>query len=191
MAWNDPTELNVPGDGQAYFAPVGTTLPAENSDPTAALAAAFVGAGYISEDGATLSVGSEVEDFMAWQSKQPVRRSKQTQDISVAFAMMQLNEENLPFAFGGGSVSSAGGRFTYRFPEAEDSLDERSLVLDTTDGDVHYRFVIARGTVSEAVETQFTKSAVSLLPVTFKALKPLSGRTAYVITDAPGFAAGS
>jgi len=193
MAWNDADELVVASNGAVYFAPVGTTLPAIGSDPTAALAAAFVGAGFITEDGATLSVGADVTDFMAWQSRQAIRREKESQEIQFTFSFQQWNEENIPFAFGGGEVvDEGGGLFSYQFPADDDALDERSLVVDAQDGDKNLRFVFPRGNVTEAVETQFQRSAEAELPITYKVLAPTAGGSpGYLLTDAAGFAAGS
>lgn len=193
MAWNDSDELVVASDGAVYFAPIGTTLPLPGADPQAALAAAFVGAGFITEDGATLSVGSEVTDFMAWQSRQAIRREKVSQEIQFSFAFQQWNEENIPFAFGGGVITThGGGLFSYAFPADNDALDERSLVVDAQDGDVNYRFVFPRGNVTDAVETQFQRGSTAQLPISFKVLAPEAGGSpGYFLTDAPGFAAGS
>lgn len=193
MAWNDADELVVAANGAVSFAPVGTPLPKVGDDPTAALDKEFVGAGYITEDGATLSVGSEVTDFMAWQSRQPIRRDKQTQNLQFTFAFQQWNEENVAFAFGGGTVEDhGGGVFSYTFPEANDPLDERSLVVDAEDGDVHFRYVFPRGNVTEAVEASFKRTESAQLPITFKALEPEEGGPpAWFNTDSPGFAVGS
>lgn len=185
-------ELVVAASGHVYFAPVGTSLPDLGDDPTDSLDAAFIEAGYVTEDGATLSVGSEVTDYNAWQSLQPVRREKTAQDISVTFSLEQYNQDNIPFAFGGGSVDSSGGVFFYEFPQAGDSLDERSLVVDAEDGDNNYRFVFPRGNVTEAVESQFQRNALAVLPITFKALEPLGGGSpGFFNTDAAAFATGS
>lgn len=190
MAINDADELVVAGNGQAWFAPTSATLPDLGDDPTAGLDAAFIPAGYITEDGATLTVSSEVTDFMAWQSRTAVRREKQTQDIQFSFTLQQWNSENISFAFGGGTVQDEGGGiWSYQFPGPEDALDERALVVDAQDGDNNFRFVFPRGNVTEAVETQFTKTATAQLPITFKALQPSTGSLAYVNTDLVGFEA--
>lgn len=191
MAWNDADELVVAKNGQVYVAPIGTPLP---TDPDEALNAAFIGLGYVTEDGATLTVSPEVTDFMAWQSRQPIRRELTAQEIQVSFGLQQWNEETVPLAFGGGQITTLGGGAGYRydFPEDSDSLDERALVLDAQDGAVHHRFVFPRGNVTEAVETQFQRGATAVLPVTFKALEPTEGgRPGYYLTDSPDFAAGS
>lgn len=193
MSWNNADELVVASNGQVYFGEVGTTLPQPGDDPTAALDAALVGAGYITEDGASLSVGSEIVDIMGWQSRQALRREKTSQEIQFSFAFQQWNENNVPFAFGGGTVvDEGGGLFSYSFPEETDALDERCLVVDAQDGDINYRFVFPRGNVTDAVETQFQRGSSSQLPIAFKILQPEAGGTpGWFLTDHPGFATGS
>ena len=193
MAWNQADELVVASNGAVYFAPVGTALPLKGDDPTAALGSAFAGAGFITEDGASLSVGSEVTDFMAWQSRQAVRREKTSQEIQFTFAFQQWNEENIVFAFGGGVVAEeGGGLYSYTFPEDDDALDERSLVVDWQDGDKNYRCVFARGNATDAVETKFARSESAQLPITFKVLAPEEGGApGYILTDDPAFTVGS
>lgn len=193
MSWRDASELVVANNGEVYFAPVGTPLPQPGDDPTAALDGDFVGAGWITEDGATLTVGSEVTDFGAWQTRQPIRRERTAQEIQFAWTFQQWNEENVVLAFGGGAITDhGGGLYSYTFPEDTDPLEERSLVVDAIDGDVHYRYVFPRGNVTEAVETQFQRGATAVLPITFKVLAPEEGGTpAWFLTDADGFAAGS
>lgn len=193
MAWNDPSELVVGANGQSYFAPVGTTLPQPGDDPTADLNSAFVGAGLLTEDGFTPSIGSTVTDFMSWQSLDPTRRERTGQAKSIAFTMQQWNESNVVFAFGGGDVTDhGGGIYSYVFPEGDEPLDERSLVIDAIDGDKHYRFVFAKGNVTDDVSSQFQRGSLSVLPVTFKVLRPdESSRSAWFLTDDPAFAAGS
>lgn len=193
MAWKDSSELVVGADGGAYFAPLGTALPALGADPDAALNPAFVGAGFLTEDGFTTSIGSEVTDFMSWQSLDPTRSERTGQVKSITFTMQQWNEENIVFAFGGGEVEDAGGgNFGYAYPEGDEALEERSLVIDAIDGDVKFRFVFARVSVREPVDSQFQRAALGLLPVTARVLRPEDeGRSAYFNTNAPGFAAGS
>lgn len=191
MAWNDADELIVAANGQVYFAPVGTPLP---TDPDAALNAAFVGAGFLTEDGASISVGPEILDISAWQARNPIRRELTGQTITASFTFQQWNEENVVLAFGGGAVTNLGGGAGYRydFPDASDSLDERSLVIDAIDGSTHHRFVFPKGNVTEAVESQFQRTAAALLPVTFRVLEPNEGASpGYFLTDSAAFAAGS
>lgn len=190
MAWNDPSELHVASGGQIYVAPVGTALPA---GPTTALNAAFVGLGYASEDGATVSVTPDIQEWPAWQSRQAVRREMVGQELQVAFSLMQWNEDTVKLAFGGGAVSSVSGGYRYDFPTDSEALDERALIIDADDGGERIRFVFPRGNVVESVETQFSRSSPALLPITFKALEPGDGAAAgyALFSDTAAFAAGS
>lgn len=190
MPWNDASEIVVANGGQVSVAPVGTTLP---THPTNALAAAFVGLGYISEDGATLQVSPEINEVNAWQSRQAVRRDLQAQEVQAQFELLQWNEETVPFAFGGGEVTSVSGGYRYDLPEEGDALDERSLVIDANDGSRHLRIVLVRGNVTDDVESKFTRDDPAILPITFKALEPTTGgAAAYILTDdSSAFTAGS
>lgn len=169
MAQQDPDEVVVGSHGDIYVAPVGTALPTQVDS---ALNAAFVKLGFVSEDGVTPSVGSEIEEFGAWQRRQPIRRERISQDISLSFALMQWNAETIKFAFGGGTVAEySPGEFRYDFPSGVDALDERALVLDWQDGETSlWRLVIARGSVTEAVEFTLARNAPAVLPITFSAL---------------------
>lgn len=189
MAWNDSSELVVASNGQVSVAPIGTALP---TSTTGALNAAFIGLGFITEDGATLTITPDITEHAAWQSRQPVRRDINAQEITISFALEQWDEDSVPLAFGGGEITGTAPSFRFDFPSEEDPLDERALVLDAQDGDTNLRFVFPKGNVTEAVETQFTRSALAILPITFSVLAPEGGGSpGYFLTDAAGFAAGS
>jgi hypothetical protein len=189
MAWNNANEIVVASNGQVYVAPIGTPLP---TDSVAALNAAFIGLGYATEDGATLTVTPEVSDYMAWQSRSPVRREKVSQEVQVAIALMQWNEQTVPFAFGGGTVSGSAGNYRYDLPKDDAALDERALVLEANDGATKMRWVFPRGNVTDAVEAQFQRGNPASLPVTFKALAPTEGAApGSFFTNSAAFAAGS
>lgn len=191
MAWNDSTELVVASNGQVYVAPVGTALP---TTPTETLNAAFVGLGFCTEDGVTVTATPDVKDFTAWQSRQAVRRERNQQEIQASFQLEQWNEETVPFAFGGGAITSpSGGVYRFEFPEAGDALEERAMVIDAQDGTRNTRFVFARGNVVDAVEAKFQATELAVLPISFKLLQPTDGSAlaAVLFDDAAAFAAGS
>lgn len=191
MSWKDANEINIAGTGEIFVAPVGTTLPV---NPTSTPHASFIGLGFTSEDGVTFTVGGEVGDFRAWQSRQPIRRERNSQDASAAFELLQWNETNVPFAFGGGAVTSpSAGIYRYELPLAGDALDERAMIIDWQDGDRHQRVIIPRGTVSEDVSPQLQRTEMAVLPITFSALAPEDGSTSmiYLTDDAAAFVAGS
>lgn len=190
MAWQDPQEIRIAASGEVYVAPVGTTLP---TDPTTALPSEWVGLGLITTDGASLAVAPEIQDIMSWQSRQAVRRELINQEVTATFALQQWNEETIPLAFGGGEVTNPSGSvFRYELPTSG-ALDERAMVIDAIDGDVHQRWILPRGNVTDAVEVSMVRDAEQQLPIAFKALQPDDGGTSliYLSDDAAAFAAGS
>lgn len=185
---HDTTELVVASHGDVYVAPTGTTLP---TDEDAALAAAFVQLGFISEDGVTISVAPEIEEFPAWQSRSPVRRELVAQNISLAFALEQWNAANVVFAFGGGVVTQIDpDQWKYAFPDNDDALDERAVVIDWQDGaSSSYRAVFSRASVTETVETNLRRSALAMLPITLSVLAPVDGTSpGYILANDAAFA---
>lgn len=187
---NDATELVVASSGSIHVAPVGTALPTSES---AALNAAFVDLGYATEDGVSLSVSPDIAEFMAWQSRQAVRRELTTQEITLSFSLEQWNANSIVLAFGGGEVTTpTAGHYRYDFPAEGDALDERTLVVDWEDGDRNFRIVVARGNVTDAVDTTVTRGQLAVLPIAFKALQPDDGSaTAYILSDDHAFGTGS
>ena len=191
MPWDDAGELFVGKSGQVSFAPIGTVLPKPGDDPTAALNVAFTGTGFLTEDGVTPTFGQEITDYGAWQATDPIRRDREKQTAMFAFVMQQWNETNLVLALGG-KVEGTGGKFSYVPPAASEALDEWSLVVDAVDGNVHQRFVVPRGNSTEDVGTTLKRGEPGKLPITFKALSPDANSPSwYLLSDAPGFAAGS
>lgn len=188
----DANELLVASNGDVYSAPVGTTLPADTS-ARAALHADFVSVGLINEEGVSPAITPEIQGFRSWQRTQDVRRERISQAIAISFSLQQWNVENLPFAFGGGSVvETAAGVFKYTYPEDNEALDERILVLDWEDGDKLYRAVYERGNVAGEVSTTLNRSSLSEFPVTFEVLSPADGDTpGFIIADDTAFSSVS
>jgi hypothetical protein len=186
--WNDSSETLVAVSGQVSVAPIGTALP---TTTLGALNAAFVGLGFTTDDGVSFSVSRETTDIGAWQSFDPIRTLLTARAIQMTFSPQQWNENTVPLAFGGGSISGSTPNFKYTPPSPEEGLDERALVLDLVDGDVNTRLVFPRGIVIDSVETTFSKGATAVLPITFKALTPESGSIFELYSNSPGFTAGS
>jgi hypothetical protein len=191
MPWNNPDEMTVAADGEIYIGDVGVTLP---TDATSAVGTGLFGLGLTSEDGVTFINTPEITDFRSWQSRQATRRERTGEEVQAAFSLQQWNEESVPFALGGGTITNPStGVYKYTPPEAGDPVDERAMVIDLVDGDRKMRIVYPRGSVTEAVESQFQAAALAVLPITFKALRPADGSSTYEIyfNDADAFASGS
>jgi hypothetical protein len=176
----DGTEVRVAGTGNVYFAPTGSTLP---TDTTTALDAAFVDAGYISEDGVTFTLGRETEDLNAWQGTK-VRVLTTAEPKTVEFTLMQSNKENIPFILGGGTIAGSDP-YTYT-PPAKGTNTERAMVVEFVDGTVTYRYVFPRVQLEGEVSFSLTANGAVEYPTTWGVLDASPAYT--IITDDPAWA---
>lgn len=192
MGWNNPEETVIGGTGQVYVGdPDTVTLP--TAEDGALSPSQWKGLGFHSEDGVSTNQSVDIQRFGAWQTKRDIRRERDTETFQVTFALLQWDEDSVPLAFGGGQITTpSAGTYRYDPPTAADAIDEKALVADVIDGANILRFVVPRGTVVDAVDSQFTRSAMGMLPITFEALEPDDGGSAwYFLTNLAGFATGS
>lgn len=170
MAGNNAREIRVAGNGRILVAPLTTPAPA---DTTVAWDAAWKDLGYTTTDGVKLAKKDKIDPIDTWQSVSAARFVYSDRDLTLKFQLLQLNEDTLPFFFGGGQVQPNGavaGNFKYALA-ADPSFDERMLGVEFSDGtDVKYRLVIARGQVTETEEISLVRTAPIRLGVTFTAL---------------------
>lgn len=176
----DTAELVVAAHGDVYVAPEGTALPNDN-DVDAALNAAFKNVGLISEDGVSFTAAPEIQEFFSWQRSQAVRRERIRQNLSFSYTLQQWNVNNVPHAFGGGTVTeTASGVFKYEFPDDDEALLEQAVVIDWQDGSKKYRLAFERVNVTEGVEVSLVRNNLAMLPVNAQVLSAEDGST-------PGF----
>lgn len=182
----DSEQLVVPLSGHIRLANLADvpTLPGASDGPEAATPD-FVDLGYTTEDGVTFTATPTVEDIGAWQKATPVRRLVTARALTAAYSLEQWNQDNFSLAFGGGQWSEpAAGVFRYDPPADTEALAEYAKVIDFADGDRHFRVVILRGNVTEAVETTLQRTGASVLPITFSALSPDDAdRAWYFVSD--------
>ncbi|MFE7838014.1 phage tail protein [Streptomyces sp. NPDC057474] len=179
MAGSNANEIRVAGTGRILVAPVGTTVP---TDVTSAWAADWKDLGYTSQDGIKLAKKDKLDPVETWQSVSPARFIYSDRDLTVKFQLLQLNEDTLPFFMGGDAVAeTAANSGVYKYDLAADpKFNEKALGIEFSDGtDITYRFVVARGQVTETEELSLTRTASIKLGVTFTALavdntKPLA-----------------
>lgn len=182
----DAQSVIVAGTGAVYVAPEGTALPVD----LAALAAPFVDIGYVSEDGAQFTFDRTQEEVNAWQSSTPVRVLVTNEPISIAFELLQFDQETIALAFRGGDFSTpvAPAPVIYT-PPAPGSSDVRTLVVDAIDGDYTFRFAFPRTSLGEAVDFALVRSDAVRLPLTFNVLA--ADESWQIASDHPSFAAAA
>jgi len=162
----DATQTLLGASGDVFVAPLDTTAP---DDATSSLDAAFVDLGYLTENGITPAFGQTLQDFGAWQNQYAIRSVATTRELTVAMELEQWNSVNVSFATGGGDWSSTADGFVLEPPDAS-VIDYRSMVFEWADGDRDFRLYIPKCLVSDNVQTQITRTALGVLPITVKAL---------------------
>lgn len=160
----------VGGDGHVWVAPYGTTLPTDvGTSLGEGLNTAFVPLGYTTPDGVKFGISRTIKDINAWQSFAPLRKIVTGAAQKATFNLMEFDGNTVPFAFGGGAVTSTSNGAKYT-PPAPSEIDERSMVIDIKDGDTLHRIVIDKGIVTGDVDTGFTREDAGALAISFEAL---------------------
>lgn len=161
------SELRVAASGQVYIAPPGTTLPAIFTD-LAALNASFKELGFITEDGAKLTIATTYQDKKSWQSFWTLRKIPQSKDFKVDFTLEQWDKLNVEFALNATATSVTGGSKIR--PNDPSVLDTRAMVVLWQDGSSSNGLVIPLGMISsDSIEVALSRSDTADLPVTFTA----------------------
>lgn len=162
--------------GAMSVAPIGTALP---TDATTALAAAFVGLGYISDEGLTSSTSREVENIKSWGGDIVLSLQTEFEDTFGCTLLETMNPDVLKVVFGDANVSGAlatGIAVTANSNE----LEERSFVVDMImRNNALKRVVIPRGKVTEIEEVNYVDNDVVGYGITITAYPDSTGNTHY------------
>lgn len=175
-------QIRVAGGGEVFVAPVGSTAP---TDVGTALDAAFIGLGYDSDAGLTISRSTTMTDIPAWQSAVPVRRVASDQTMSVASEFMQSNPDVVPLYMGTGDFTAVTGMHSATDTKASADINptaiERAIIFELTDGAVKTRVYIPKADVSPNGDQTASRTAAILYPLMMTALAPDTGTTLYWI----------
>lgn len=180
----DSTQLQYAGNGEVYVAPVGTAMP---TDLATALNVAFIGLGYTTEDGVTLTPSQDVNNIPAWQSLYPVDRRVTSRDLNVNFSLLQVNKESWKLTFGGGTWSTVTG--VHKFvPPAPETIDFRAVVVELIDGTNKTRVLIPKVMVSDPGAIQVRRSDPAAIDITLGLVTTGSGDPFNVLSNDAKFA---
>lgn len=164
----DATEEFIGQTGHIYVAPVGTAFPASISE--AVDTDDWTEIGYVDTDGVKFNDTPNFQAIRSWQKRKPTRMVKGDVEATVGFNLQQWNTDTIMLAFGGGEVTEdAAGEYRYT-PPAEDVIDERALIVEASDGDVHSRRQYARVLNQAATSFTWNRSTESKLPIEFMIL---------------------
>ena len=162
--------------GAIYSAPLGTVLP---EDATTELAAAFLGLGYISEDGMTNSNTPSTENIKAWGGETVAVVETEKEDTFSYTLIESTNVNVLKEVYGTSNVT--GDLDAGIVIKANSTpLEEHVLVIDMVlKAGVLKRVVIPRGKVSEVGEISYTDGDAIGYETTVTAISDTEGNTHY------------
>lgn len=160
--------------GAIYRAPLGTTLP---TDATSQLDEAFIGLGYISEDGTSNENEMDVSSIKAWGGVIVYRSLTELTD-NFKFTMIESkNADVLKAVYGDANVTITAGGDTHVVVKAEDP-QEAVWVIDTVlRGGIAKRIVIADGAITARDPVTYNDSDPIGYGVTVSAYPDANGKT--------------
>ena len=162
--------------GAIYVAPVGTTLP---TDAETALGQAFLGLGYVSEEGLSNNNAPETDSVKAWGGDTVLFTQTDKED-TFGFKLIEIMNVNvLKLVYGDDNVS---GDLTNGITVTAntDDPEEHALVIDMIlKGDVLKRIVIPRGKVTDLGEINYIDDDAVGYDVTVSCVPDSSGNTHY------------
>ena len=169
--------------GAVYRAVAGTTAP---TDATTALAAAFKGLGYCSEDGLTNSNTPSTTDIKAWGGDTVLTIQEEKTDTFQLKLIEVLNVEVLKAVYGSTNVSGTlanGITVTANAKEPEEGVWAIDMVLNSNS---IKRIIIPKGKISEIGDITYSDSDAIGYEITITALPDSSGNTHYEYTVQTG-----
>lgn len=172
-------------NGAIFRAPLGTALP---TDETTALDAAFIGQGYVHEDGLERAITKAYETIRAWGGDE-VKRSRTELTVQFTFTLIEAANGNVARTIWGDdavtvtpATPSTGTKIAVAY-DGEDP-DDSSWVFDLKDGNHVRRIVVpVAQVVTEDFTQTFSDSELIGYPVTLSVTRDESGNFFYEYSD--------
>lgn len=169
--------------GELFAAPTGTARPTDSVDP---LNAAYIGLGYVSEDGVTETHEDTIEDIIAWQNATVVRSVRTESVMRLGCTLIETKGEVLELYHPGSSIEVVGsGQWKLEIPTP--STDRRQFVLDVIDGAKHLRIDVPNGEVTERGEITYANGEPIGYEITITCYPSATGILAVKFSDDPNF----
>lgn len=160
--------------GGVYAGPLGTALPTTTS---AALNAAFIGLGYVSEDGLSMTKGGDVSTIRAWGGDS-VKVVKATDDLSFSWTFIESSDAVMAEVFGSANVSVGASDTTIKLNGKQ--IGSREWVFEIVDGAYAIRIVCPNAELAGEVSVTFVDGQPVEWPASITCLPDASGNKAYI-----------
>jgi hypothetical protein len=164
-------------DSEVYFAPKGSTLPTTLADPTTP----FDAVGWLSEDGVSLNISTDVTKFKAWQGGSTLRTKVTSTEKSFKIQCLQETPGVTELFFDHGAATVAGGVAKIDLPEGIGTV-ERTAVVKFIDGDVTKFLCCETVQVTARGELAHKNSEMTAYELTLEIIGP-----SYILTDAEAY----
>lgn len=162
--------------GGAFFAPTATVGP---TDGTTALNAAFIGLGYISDDGLTETVERSNDKKKAWGGD--VVKIVQTDfGAQIKLTLIEtLNADVLKAVYGDANISTTAATATkgteHKVKVNAALLPQKSWTFEVRDDPAKVRIYVPKGQVTEIGEVQYTESELTGYEITIDCFPDANG----------------
>lgn len=166
-------------DSEVYFAPLGSTLPTTLADPIAPFAAL----GWLSEDGVSLAVSTNVEKFRGWQGGATLRTKVTSTEKSISIQALEETPGVTELYYGHDAPVVTTGVARVDLPEGIGTI-ARAAVFKFVDGGVTKFLCCERVEVTDREELSHTNSSMTMYGFTLEIIGD-----SYILTDAPAFTA--
>lgn len=186
-AWDVTISKPATATGGFTFSEVGADLP---TDATTPLPITCKPAGYISQDGITLSEDNSDDDVTVWGG-QKVRKVRSDHSASIGLTFYSTREPSvLKMIFGDKNVVVSEDGQSITVKHGADMPVIRPFTIETTDEDgFKRRFVIPRGQLAVSGDRSLTHSDADGLECTVECLVDADGVNYYEYTELPAVAA--
>jgi hypothetical protein len=157
-------EVRVGITGEMFSAPLATSAP---TDSSTTLAAAWIGHGYVTDDGVTEAWDDSVDTIVAWQNATTVRATRTESTLTLACTLLQTRGSNLELFYPGSTVEANGDE--YKIDVMAPTSDRRSFVLNVVDGDDVIRIYLPNAELTDRGEVPYKNGDAVMYPVTITA----------------------
>jgi hypothetical protein len=164
--------------GGVYVAPLGTALPVTS---VATLNVAFVGLGYVSEDGLTMTKGGDMTVIRAWGGE-PVKIVKTTDDLTFSWNFIETSDAVMSEIFGSANVTVGATDAIIKVNGVQ--VGPREWVFEIIDGAFNLRVVVPNAELTSEVSVTFVDGQPITWPATITALPDATGNKAYIYKTA-------